>query len=475
MNDGKASSVADVCVIGAGSGGLVVAAVTARLGLDTVLIERDRMGGECLNTGCVPSKALLAAAAVAESARHAAAFGVRVGAPEIDYAGAMAHVHQAIAAIAPNDSQERFEGMGVRVIRADAKFVSDDTVEAGGQRFRAKRFFIATGSHPAIPPIPGLDQVAYFTNENLWANRQAPSHLMVIGGGAIGLEMAQAHRRLGAEVTVLEAAKIMPRDDQELVAVIRAQLVKEGIKILEGVSIEKVAGSGAGIAVSLKGQAQAITGSHLLVATGRRPSVAGLDLEKAGVAVSRTGIVTDLRLRTANRRIYAVGDVAGRRQFTHAAADHAGTAIRHAIFKLPTRVNDAKIPWCTFTDPELAQAGMTEEEARKHFPSVEIQRFPFHDNDRALTERRGIGMVKVMLGRRGRILGVGIAGPHAGELIHPWCLALSLGKRIGAWTGPVLPYPTLGEASKRAALNHFAAALQNPILRALARFVVRRL
>ena len=475
MTRAPAGDIADVCVIGAGSGGLVVAAITARLGLDTVLIERGQMGGECLNTGCVPSKALLAAAAVAESARNAHAFGVRVGAPEIDFSATMAHVHQVIGQIAPNDSQERFEGMGVRVIRAEAKFVGRDEIEVEGKRMRAKRFFIATGSHPAIPPIPGLDQVPYFTNENLWANRVAPSHLIIIGGGAIGLEMAQAHRRLGADVTVLEAARIMPRDDQELVAVVRGQLIKEGIKILEGAAIEKIDRAGKGIAVTVKGQARPLEGSHLLVAAGRRPTVAGLDLEKAGVEVSRAGIVTDLRLRTANPRIYAVGDVAGRRQFTHAAADHAGTAIRHAIFKLPAKVDDAKIPWCTYTDPELAQAGLTEEEARAKFGEVEIQRFPFHDNDRALTERRGIGMVKLILGRRGRILGVGIVGPHAGELIHPWCLTMSLGKRIGAWTRPVLPYPTLGEAAKRAALNHFAAALNNPALRALARLVVRHL
>lgn len=469
------AKIADICIIGAGSGGLVVAAVAARLGLDTVLIERARMGGECLNTGCVPSKALLAAAAVAESARHALDFGVRLGAPEIDYAAAMAHVEQAIAAIAPNDSQERFEGLGARVIRAEARFVGRDEIEVAGERIRARRFVIATGSHPALPPIPGLDQVPFFTNETLWDNRRAPEHLIIIGGGAIGLEMAQAHRRLGAQVTVLEAAKIMPRDDQELVAVVRQQLLGEGIKIIEGVAIERIEKRGAGIALQLKGQAQMIEASHLLVAAGRRPTVDGLALDKAGVEVSRTGIVTDLHLRTANKRIYAVGDVAGRRQFTHAAADHAGIVIRHAIFHLPARVDDAKIPWCTYTDPELAQAGLTEQEARQKFGDIEIQRFPFHDNDRALTEKRGVGMVKLMIGRRGRILGVGIVGPHAGELIHPWCLAMAWGKRVGAWTGPVLPYPTLGEASKRAAVNHFASALQRPILRGLARFVVRHL
>ena len=459
----------DIAVIGAGSGGLSVAAAAAQFGQKVVLFEKGEMGGDCLNYGCVPSKALLAAARQAQAMRSGAAMGIAPVEPQVDFAAVSAHVRRAIAAIAPHDSQERFEKLGVHVVRAAACFRDARSLEAAGEHFTARRMVIATGSRPAVPPIPGLSGVPYLTNETIFGIAALPSRLLVLGAGPIGLEMAQAHRRLGAAVTVVEAQVPLAQDDPELTAVVLERLAAEGVEIIAGRKVTGVSQEAGRISLSLEGGGT-VTGSHLLVAAGRRPNVEDLGLEAAGIAFTARGITVDRGLRTTNRRAYAVGDVAGGR-FTHEAGYQAGIVIRNALFGLPARAG-APMPHVTYTDPELAHAGMTEAEARaRHGDRARLLRWPFSGNDRAQAEGRTDGLVKIIIGPRGRILGAGIVGPGAGDLIQPWILALNRGLRIGAMATPVLPYPTRGEAGRRAAVNYFQDFASNRLIRGVIRIV----
>ena len=465
----------DICVIGAGSGGLSVAAGAVQMGADVVLVEKGAMGGDCLNTGCVPSKALLAAAERAQSMRTSRIFGVADAKPEIDRAGVNRHVHGVIAAIAPNDSVGRFEELGVRVIRAKGEFVDDKTLRAGDTTIRAKYFVVATGSSPFVPPIPGLQGVDYFTNENIFANKGPIGHLIIIGGGPIGMEMAQAHRRLGAKVTVIEVARLLPKDDPELTKVVIQRLTDEGITFHEGVRDLRFEKTTQGIAACCETDdgKHCIHASHLMIATGRRANVHGLNLEKAGVDYAPQGIKVDARLRSSNKRVFAIGDVAGPYQFTHMAAYQAGIVIRNMLFKLPAKVDYSAVPWVSYTDPELAQVGMSEADAERAGMKVRILRWSFAENDRAQAEHRTEGLVKVVTGRGGRILGAAIVGLHAGELIQPWVLAISQHLKIGAMAGMIAPYPTLAEVNKRIAGSYFTATLFGGRVRHMVRFLLR--
>lgn len=461
---------ADICIIGAGSGGLSVAAGAAQMGARTVLIERDEMGGDCLNTGCVPSKALLAAAKQAYRMGTGEPFGIAPVKPKVDFAKVHDHVHSVIAAIAPNDSVARFEGLGVTVIKEHGRFRDGSTVIAGNAEISARRFVIATGSRPFVPPIPGLDKVPFHTNETIFSNKECPEHLVILGAGPIGLEMAQAHRRLGARVTVLEALKAFARDDEEISALVIAQLRKEGIEILEGVKIESVSGGAGEVKVTLADQRE-IAGTHLLVATGRRANVEGLDLEKAGVDYTERGIRVDERLRTSNKRICGIGDVAGGPQFTHVAGYHAGIVIRNALFRVPAKADHSAIPHVTYTDPELAHVGLTEAEARTKGLSINVLRWHLAENDRAQAERETEGVIKVVTDNHARVLGATIAAPHAGELILPWVLAKSQALKLSAMAGVVAPYPTLSEISKRAAGSYYTPTLFSTKTKMLVRFL----
>ncbi len=464
----------DVCVIGAGSGGLSVAAGAARLGARVALVEKGEMGGDCLNTGCVPSKALLAAAEKAQAVRDARCFGIQAAEPVVDWAVVHRHVHQVIEKIAPNDSQERFEGLGVRVVRAAGAFEDARTLRAGEARIRARFFVLATGSSPFVPPIPGLDAVDYLTNENVFDNKEAVDHLIVIGGGPIGMELAQAHRRLGARVTVMETARLLAKDDPELAGIVIERLRAEGVEFLEGGRNLRVEPREGGVAVycTMDGTETCVTGSHLLVATGRRPNVDGLNLEAAGVRYSPRGVEVDARLRTSNRRVFAVGDVAGPYQFTHMAAYQAGIVIRNMLFRLPARVDYSAVPWVTYTDPELAHVGLTEAAAREQGRKIRVLRWRFADNDRAQAERRTEGMLKVVTATNGRVLGATMAGLHAGELIQPWVLAVSSRMKIGALAGMIAPYPTLAEVNKRIAGSFYEDALFSDRVRRLVRLLL---
>jgi pyruvate/2-oxoglutarate dehydrogenase complex dihydrolipoamide dehydrogenase (E3) component len=461
----------DLCVIGAGSAGLSVAAIAASFGVPVVLIERARMGGECLNTGCVPSKALIAAGERRHAAEAAAAFGALppLLLPSADFSHVRDHIRSVIAAIALNDSQERYTAMGVMVLRDSARFTDAQTVEAGSRTIRARRFVIATGSQPAVPRIPGLEAVPYLTNETVFDVAERPARLAVIGGGPVGVEIAQAYHRLGTPVIIVEAEpRLLPRDDPELAGVVERTLMREGIGLRLGAAIERAEMRDGNVALVLSrdGREESLEGSHLLVATGRRPVVDDLGLEAAGILHDRTGITVDRGLRTTNRRVYAIGDVAGGPaaafRFTHAASHQAGLVIRNALFRLPVRVDDAPMPRVTYTDPELASVGLSEEEVRAKRRSFRILRWTFAENDRAQAERETAGLVKAIVTPRGRVLGCGIAGARAGELITPWTLAIAKGLKVQDLAALVVPYPTFSEVTKRAAVEFIRPAAQSP-------------
>ncbi|WP_425091675.1 dihydrolipoyl dehydrogenase family protein [Tropicimonas sp. S265A] len=460
----------DICVIGAGSGGLSVAAGAVQMGARVVLLEGHKMGGDCLNYGCVPSKALIAAAKQAHTVRKGG-FGIAPAEPVIDYAAAKDHVHDVIATIEPVDSQERFEGLGVHVIREFGEFVSPTEVKAGDTTITARRFVIATGSRPFVPPIPGIDSVPYLTNESLFDLRDRPDHLIVIGGGPIGMEMAQAHVRLGSKVTVLEGAQALGKDDPELAAIALERLRGEGIEIVEGAQVSEVSGTAGDITVKTE-DGRSFAGSHLLMAVGRAVNVDKLNLEAAGVDYDRRGVKVDASLRTTNKKVYAAGDVAGGLQFTHVAGYHAGVLIRQLVLGLPAKARTEHIPWATYTDPEIAQVGLTEDQARKaHGPKLEVARFAFDENDRAIASGRTTGLIKVMI-VKGKPIGASIVGADAGELIGLWAYAIANGHKISAVANMVAPYPTLGEVNKRAAGAYFSPRLfQSDLVKRIVRIV----
>ena len=463
----------DVLVIGAGSGGLSVAAGASQMGADVVLLEGHKMGGDCLNYGCVPSKALIASAKAAYGQRHSQPFGVADAPGQTDYAAAKDHVQDVIAQIAPMDSQDRFEGFGVTVIRAFGQFISPTEVQAGDSIITARRIVIATGSQPFVPPIPGLESVPYETNETLFDLREQPAHLLIIGGGPIGMEMAQAHIRLGSKVTVIEGDKALGKDDPELAQVVLDSLRGEGVVVEEHAKAAEIKGQAGAIEV-LTEDGKSIKGTHLLMAVGRKANTDTLGLEAAGIKTKGNGIAVDAALRTSNRRVYAIGDVAGGLQFTHVAGYHAGVIIRSMLFGLPSKAKTDHIPWATYTDPELAQVGMTEAQARKeHGPKLEVVRFDYAHNDRAISERKTKGFIKVMV-YKGRPVGVSIVGHQAGELINLWALALANRLKMSQIAAMVAPYPTIGEINKRAAGAYFTPRLfANPTVKRIVGLVQR--
>ncbi|MCB1523558.1 MAG: FAD-dependent oxidoreductase [Rhodoblastus sp.] len=463
----------DICVIGAGAGGLSVAAGAARLGVSVVVIEKGEMGGDCLNAGCVPSKTLIASAHAAQAMRDAARFGVHAVEPRVEWAAVRERIKATIAAIAPNDSAGRYAAMGVRVIRAAARFVDARTVEAGGLAIRARRFVLATGSSPFVPPIQGLEFVRYLTNETIFDIETLPRRLIVIGGGAQGVELAQAFRRLGSEAIIIEADRALAREDPELAAVALDRLRREGVDLREGRAIARIEPRPEGVRVVLGGQEveETIDGTHLLIATGRKPNVDNLGLEAAGVKFDRAGVKTRSALRTSNRRVYAVGDVTGVAQLTAAANYHAGLVLRQILFRLPARARQENVPRVTYTDPEIAWVGLSEDEARARHRKLRVLRWSLAENDRAQAEGAAHGHIKVVTARDGRALGCGIVGRAAGELIAPWSLAISKGLMAQDVANAIFAYPTLSEVSRRAALGVYADKLDSAWLQSVLRFL----
>jgi len=466
----------DICVIGGGSGGLTVAAAAAAFGVSVVLIEGGKMGGDCLNYGCVPSKAIIAAGKAANTMRHADKFGIKSIEPEVNFGKVHDHVHSVIGVIAPNDSVERFTGLGVKVIEDYGKFKDANTVVTKDYEIRARRIVVSTGSSAFVPPIPGLDTVPYLTNESLWDQTRKPQHLIVIGGGPIGMEMAQAHRRLGSEVTVIEGFKALGKDDPELAEVVLKNIRADGVKILENtkvVGVEKKGKTGVNVLVeSEEGQAT-VSGSHILVATGRIANVNGLDLEMAGIDYDSRGIKVGRDLRTSNKKVYAIGDVVGGLQFTHVAGYHAGLVVQSILFRVPGKENRDIIPWATYTDPELAHVGFDEETARKKSKEISVLRWPYAENDRAQAERKTEGLVKVITDKKGKILGASIAGAGAGEMINVFALAVSKKMKVQDLRGFIAPYPTMTEITKRAATSFSAPMTRKPMVRKIIGFLRR--
>ena len=446
----------DLVVIGGGAAGLVTAGGAAQLGARTLLVERHRLGGECLYTGCVPSKALIAIAA----RRKAGA--------TIDWAAAKAAIAGAIATIEPHDSAERFGGFGVEIVFGEATFTGHDEITVGDRRITARRFVIATGSDAAVPPIAGLADVPFLTNDGIFDLPELPDHLLIIGGGAIGCELSQSFVRLGARVTIVDVGTLLPNDDPDAVAVVRDQLRADGVVIHEGAAIAR-ASTGNGLVMLHLGDGSVLTGSHLLVAAGRKARMDGYGLDVAGVAVTPAGITVDRHLRTSNRRIFAIGDCRAGPRLTHAADQDARTVIQNALFPFRKATDYSALPAATFTDPELAQVGLTEAKARAAHADIQVLRHDFDHNDRSVAEGDMRGFVKIMaVGNR--VVGMTIVGAHAGELLALATFAVAGKLSLSDLANRTFAYPTLAEAIRFAAELPGQAKLFTPTVRRLTRW-----
>ena len=469
----------DLIVIGGGAGGLVVASAASQLGLAVTLIESEtKLGGDCLHHGCVPSKTLIHAARVAALMRRGADFGLPAVEPAVDLGKVTDHVQAVIDHIQRHDDPERFRGYGCEVLLGEgAEFVSPHAVRVGQRVMQGRRFVIATGSRPAVPPIAGLAEAGYITNLDVFSLASLPARLAVLGGGPIGIELAQALGRLGSRITVVEMAEqILPREDPEVSALLRARLEAEGIVVHTGVVVERAGRADRGKFLECRrardGRVMELETDEILVAAGRRPNVEGLNLEAAGVTYGTRGIEVDRRLRTSARHIFACGDVCGPYPFTHMAEYQAGIVISNAVFRFPKQADYRVVPWVTFSDPELARVGVTESEARSRGLAPTVLRFPFKEVDRALTESETDGLVKLVV-HKGRIIGASILGPHAGELLHEIVLAMKLGAKISALSATIHAYPTLAQGLRRAVNTYYGPKLFSPGVRRLVRWINR--
>jgi pyruvate/2-oxoglutarate dehydrogenase complex dihydrolipoamide dehydrogenase (E3) component len=463
----------DLAVLGAGSGGLVAAVGATKLGLSTILINGGPIGGDCLNFGCVPSKALLYVAKTFRTARKAAQFGAAVDTSSVDYEAVKARIKEVQDGIRVHEDAAWFRQMGMDVVEEYAEFAEPNTIIAGKRRITARLILIATGSRAAVPPIPGLVEAGFVTNEEIFDLPTLPRHLAVIGGGPIGVEMAWAYRQLGCEVTVLQGApEILPKDDPELVAIARGLMEADGVKFLTSIKVNRVERGPNEIKhlyIDREGKTEVIEADQLLVAAGRKPNVDRLKMENAGVNHDRTGIKVDASQRTNVRHIYAVGDVTGGLMFTHSASLQAGTFIKKAIFHLPAKTSFHAFPWVTYIQPELASVGLNEPEAKRLGIPYVLARAQFSENDRARAESATEGIIKVLIEpsrlfglRGGKILGAQIVGPNAGELIHEFVIMMKHGLKASQITAAVHAYPTLSEANKRAVSTMLGEKLFQP-------------
>ena len=465
----------EICIIGAGSGGLSTASIAAQLGIKVALIEANKMGGDCLNYGCIPSKTLLAIAKHYYQAQNSKQYGFVAHVEPIVIKNVMQKVKEVINAIAPHDSIERFTGLGVDVFHGTASFIDANTVSVNNTIIQAKRFVIATGSSPVVPSIPGLDTVNFLTNETIFDLRDTPTSLAIIGGGPIGCEMASAFAMLGIKVTLLSHNKILPKDEADLVDILRVSMQQQGCSIIENTeifSIEKLLDQQIKINFGTSDQQNFVVASHLLIATGRTPNVTSLNLAKAGIDYTKKGITVDNRLRTANKKIFAIGDVAGSFLFTHIASYHAGIVIKNIVFKIPSRINYSAVPWVTYTNPELSHVGMSYKDAiGKYKNNVKITQFDYSESDRAQTERSVSGKIKLITLAKGQVLGVSIIGVNAGELIFPWIDLVKNKTSIRDMTKNIIPYPTLSELNKFVANEFYKPVLFSAITKRIVKFL----
>lgn len=451
----------DSIVIGGGAAGLTASGISANLGAKTMMIERHRLGGDCTWTGCVPSKVLLKAGKVARNIREASKFGLIDTEPKINFKKVIEHVHEIRQEVYKEaDDPEIYENQHIEVVFGDAKFKDAHTLEInlgeGGKRtVSSKYFFIATGAGAYIPPIKGLDSVNYLTNESLFEVNDLPDELLIIGGGPIGIEMSQAFTNLGSKVTVIDMAdRIMQNDDEELVEILMAELEGQGVKFEMSSSIKEISQKGDKIFVEVEqgGVVRSIDGSHLLIATGRRPNTEKLDLEKAGVKSGKKGVKVNDSCKTNVNHIYAIGDVNGRYQFTHMSEHTAKVATTRALLKIPSKIDNKNVSWVTFTDPELAHVGQTEDQLKKKGTSFEVYRFPYSKIDRALTDNESVGLIKLFANKlTGKLYGATVLGTHAGELISEYAVAIKNGVSLRNIADTIHPYPSWGLGARRAA------------------------
>lgn len=447
----------DIGIIGGGAAGLTVASGAARLGAKTLLIEKEpQLGGDCLHYGCVPSKTLIRSAHIYHQFRHADHYGLpRVDLPPVDFTRIAQRIQQVIGQIQPHDSAERFCRLGAKVEFGTAFFKDAHSVDLNGARVSAKNWVVATGSSAAIPPIAGLDQLDFLTNRDLFSLDRLPGSMIILGAGPIGIEMAQAFHRLGTAVSVVDrAGQILTREDRDMADALQGRLSAEGVAFYLGASVTAVSPAGLKKCVRLErapGGAVDLTAEVILVAAGRMPNVDGLCLEAAGVDMGPMGIAVDQRLRTRRKHIFAAGDVSGGPQFTHAAGYAGGIVVSNAVLHLPRKVDYTWMPWCTYTDPELASIGMNEHMAAAAGMETMVLSEPFVANDRALAEGNGEGRIKLILNRREKPVGVQIFGPRAGDLLAAWVAVLNGGVKLSTLASAVHPYPTLAEINKRVA------------------------
>ncbi|OGP82790.1 MAG: mercuric reductase [Deltaproteobacteria bacterium RBG_16_54_11] len=457
----------DLGIIGGGAAGLTAAAGAAQFGAKSIIIEKYKeLGGDCLHFGCVPSKTLIRSAGVWALARRSPEFGLpEVTLPPVDLGAVMDRVQSVIAQIQGHDSTERFCSLGAQVRFGQPRFLDDHTVEVDGDRLSAKAWIISTGSSPALPPVEGLLNVPYWTNETVFSQRILPPRLLVLGGGPIGLEMAQAFQRLGSRVTIVEFMdQILGPEDADVADILRNRLEAEGMAMLTGTKAVKAESHGAEILLTVapasgKGATRVLKADALLVATGRKPNVMDLGLEQAGVEFTPRGIPTNARMQTTMHHMYACGDVNGQFPFTHVAGYEASVALTNIILHLPRRADYAKVGWCTYTDPEVASIGLNEKRAKAANIEYRVLTEHFRENDRALAEGESRGKIKILISPKGKPLGCQIIGAHAGELIHEWVVAIAGGVKLSTMAGGIHVYPTLSEISKRAAGHYFAEKL----------------
>ena len=466
----------DLVVVGGGTAGLVSALIAAGAGARVALAEAERTGGDCLWTGCVPSKSLIAAAELAQRIRESARLGIDAGEPAVDFERVMAHVDGARQQIAPHDSPERLRSEGVEVIEAPARFLGPGVIEAGGRELAHRAAIIATGSRPAPPPVEGLSEARPLTSDNVWDLRELPPRLVVLGGGPIGCELSQAFSRLGSKVTIVEMAdRLLVREEPEAGALVDACLRAEGVDVRVGTRAKAVrSADGAQLSVELEagdGTAATVTCDRILVATGRAPTTAGLGLDSVGVETVSSGAVeVDSRLRTTAPRIYAAGDVTGALPFTHVAAYHARIASVNALFGLRRRVDYRAVPHVTFTDPEVAAVGLSELEARDRWGErARVVSYDYANLDRAIASDRTAGFAKLVGDRRGRLVGATVAGAAAGEVIAELSARIAAGEGIDSVSTAVHAYPTFTEAAARAADEYQRQRYATPRTRAATR------
>jgi pyruvate/2-oxoglutarate dehydrogenase complex dihydrolipoamide dehydrogenase (E3) component len=455
----------DLVVIGGGTAGLVSAAGAASLGARVALVERDKLGGDCLYRGCVPTKTLVKSARVAHLVRHSEEYGIKSGEPEVDFPAVMDRMQRVIEAAGEHDSPERFRRLGVDVFTDEARFEAPDLVTVQGRRLKARSAIIATGSHPTAPPVEGLEEVGYLTNVGALELRRLPRSMIIVGSGPIGSEFAQIFTRFGSKVTMISSSPLpLPKEDPEIGEILKQVLLADSVAFHGGYEAESARVEGdEKVLVARNGRGETVEarGEEILVATGRAPTAASLGLDDAGVELEEKGLKVDEHLRTTAPNVYAAGDITGKYLFTHVAEYQARAALRNALFPLKTKADHRVVPWTTFTDPEVARVGLTEEQARREHDGVRVYRQPFSDVDRAMADGETTGLVKIVAGPRGRILGGHIIGPDAGNLIHEVVLAMQKNIPIGTLSTTIHVYPTLAQANQRAADNYYREKLFN--------------